>query len=474
MVAQVKRRDKDKTKEELIRELKVMRRQISELRPPANGQTSPDEPLIRELVEEELKLYRGNLDGSTSANKQLEQEIRERIKAEVYLRRTEEMYRVLVENADDVITLSDLDFNILFCNRAYYSTLGYEKEENGESDFFERIHPDDMRVITGSRKELFKKGKVEFEYRIRHRQGNWVYRYEKSVIIYGNDQHAESILSIIRDVTKYKQAEEQAHLHQEQLIQADKMVSLGTLVSGVAHEINNPNNFVMLNIPMLQKAWISIIPILDEHFDNKGDFFVGDRLKYSKMRQSIPVLLSGILEGTKRIKSIVEQLKNFSRVETFDSNQPVNINRVIKTAVNLISNLIRKSTQHFSVDCEEGLPTLKGNFQRLEQVIINLIENSCQALPDDNRAISVSTRYDKEANIILARVKDEGIGMDSETLSKILDPFFTTKRHSKGTGLGLSVSSNIIKHHDGFLNFESTPGQGTTATIILPVKREEK
>jgi polar amino acid transport system substrate-binding protein len=180
------------------------------------------------------------------------------------------------------------------------------------------------------------------------------------------------------------------------------------------------------------------------------------------------------LEGTKRIKSIVEQLKNFSRVETFDSNQPVNINQVIKTAVNLISNLIKQSTRCFSVDYGEDLPTLKGNFQRLEQVIINLIENSCQALPDENKAISVSTRYDKEANIILVKVKDEGIGMDSETLSKILDPFFTTKRHSKGTGLGLSVSSNIIKHHDGFLNFESTPGQGTTATIILPVKREEE
>ena len=105
---------------------------------------------------------------------------------------------------------------------------------------------------------------MEFEYRIKHRDGYLVYRYEKSVIIYGSDQHEESILSIIRDVTKYKQAEEQARLHQEQLIQADKMVSLGTLVSGVAHEINNPNNFVMLNIPMLQNAWDSIIPILDE------------------------------------------------------------------------------------------------------------------------------------------------------------------------------------------------------------------
>lgn len=472
MDTQVRKNEISKTKSELLQEVGELRKQIAELETRGNGQRIPEEPLLQELVEEELKAYRGDGKGLDTVNEQLEQEIRERIRAEVSLRRTEEMYRALVENADDVITMSDLEFNILFCNRAYYVSLGFE-EENVNLEDFDRVHPDDVTVIKESRKELLKTGKIEFEYRVKHKEGHWVHRYAKSVIIYGRAQRQMSILSIIRDVTKYKQAEEQARLHQEQLIQADKMVSLGTLVSGVAHEINNPNNFVMLNIPMLQKAWESMQPILDDHFKNKGDFFVGDRLMYSKMRESIPVLLSGILEGTKRIKNIVEQLKNFSRMETFESNQPVNINAVIKTAVNLISNLIKKSTNHFSTDYGKELPRLKGNFQRLEQVIINLIENSCQALMDKNQAIFVSTHYDKDANIIMVKVKDEGTGMDTDTLSKILEPFFTTKRHSKGTGLGLSVSSNIIKNHDGFLNFESTPGKGTTATIILPVKREE-
>lgn len=473
MDTRVRKNENKKTKNELMQELGELRKQIADLESRGDEQRIPEEPFLQELVEKELKAYQGDGKGLDKVNEQLEQEIRERIRAEVSLRRTEEMYRALVENADDVITLSDLEFNILFCNRAYYSSLGFE-DKNGDLENFDRIHPDDVMVIRKSRKELLITGKIEFEYRIRHKDGHWVHRYARSVIIYGSDRRQMSILSIIRDVTMYRQAEEQARLHQEQLIQADKMVSLGTLVSGVAHEINNPNNFVMLNIPMLQKAWASMQPILDDHFKNKGDFFVGDRLKYSKMRDSIPVLLSGILEGTKRIKNIVEQLKNFSRMETFESNKPVDINAVIKTAVNLISNLIKKSTNHFSVDYGKELPRLKGNFQRLEQVIINLIENSCQALTDESQAIYVSTQYDKEANIIMVKVKDEGIGMDTDTLSKILDPFFTTKRHSKGTGLGLSVSSNIIKNHDGFLNFESTPGKGTTATIILPVKREEK
>lgn len=463
------KRDTNKTKNQ-FRQFRI---QATGLKNPGKKRDDGDEPLLEELVEEKLKAYQESPEGFATVDEKLEKEIRERIKAEVSLRRTEKMYRVLVENADDVITLRDADFNILFCNRAYYTSLGY-KDSKIDLEGFERIHPDDIPVIKESRKELLKAGKVEFEYRIKHKEGHWVHRYAKSVVIYDSDHRRESILSVIRDVTKYKQAEEQARIHQEQLIQADKMVSLGTLVSGVAHEINNPNNFVMLNIPMLQKAWQSVIPILDKHYESKGDFFVGERLKYSKMRDSLPVLLSGILEGTKRIKNIVEQLKNFSRMETFEINQPVDINQVIKTAVNLISNLIKQSTNRFSVDYGANLPKLKGNFQRLEQVIINLIENSCQALADENKAIYVATQYDKEANIIKVQVKDEGIGMDADTLSKILDPFFTTKRHSKGTGLGLSVSSNIIKNHDGFLNFESTPGKGTAATIILPVKREEK
>lgn len=458
-IADVRKRDIDKTKDELLYEIKKLRRQIARLKAAGDNQERKLSAGFEDAVNIKLQAYHESLKGFPAA--------------EASPAGTEELYRVLVENAADVITLSDLDFNILFHNRAYHTSLGYN-DENIDLEGFERIHPDDVPKIKTSRNELFKTGEVELEYRIQHKEGHWIYRHVKSVIIYDSAHRQESILSIIRDVTGYKQTEEQARLHQEQLIQADKMVSLGTLVSGVAHEINNPNNFVMLNIPMLQKAWDSVLPILDEHVKNEGDFFVGDRLKYSNMRKSIPLLLSGILEGTKRIKNIVEQLKNFSRMDTFDSTQSVDINQVIKSAVNLIGNLLQQSTNRFSIDYGKNLPSLKGNFQRLEQVIINLIENSCQALPDKNKAICVSTQYDKEANIIMVKVKDEGIGMDADTLSKILDPFFTTRRHSKGTGLGLSVSSNIIKNHDGFLNFESTPGKGTTATIILPVKREEK
>jgi polar amino acid transport system substrate-binding protein len=128
-----------------------------------------------------------------------------------------------------------------------------------------------------------------------------------------------------------------------------------------------------------------------------------------------------------------------------------------------------KSTNHFSVTYGNNLPVLKGNFQRFEQVMINLIQNACQALPDNQKAIFVSTSYDEKKPSIVVEVEDEGTGITSEMLSHITDPFYTTKSDSGGLGLGLSISSRIVREHGGTLTFTSEPGKGTKAEIVLPV-----
>jgi polar amino acid transport system substrate-binding protein len=273
---------------------------------------------------------------------------------------------------------------------------------------------------------------------------------------------------IARDVTERKQAEEQLRHHEQQMMQASKMVALGTLVSSVAHEINNPNNFIMLNAPLLLEAWESSKPILEEYYEKNGDFIIGG-LKYTEMREMIPVLFSGILDGSRRIKEIVEDLRDFVRRDASDMTQSVDLNAVIKSAITLLSNMIMKSTQKFSIEYASDLPRLRGNFQRFEQVIINLIQNACQALPDSQRGISVSTSYDEKKRSILISIQDEGMGIPPKALPHIMEPFFTTKRDSGGLGLGLSISSRIVKEHGGTLTFTSQPGKGTTAEIILPI-----
>ncbi|NIM17945.1 MAG: response regulator [Candidatus Aminicenantes bacterium] len=289
-------------------------------------------------------------------------------------------------------------------------------------------------------------------------------------LILANQQLTREIKERERAEAERKEAEEKERLHRQQLIQADKMASLGVLVSGVAHEINNPNNFIMVNTPILTKIWKTVDPILNDHYQSRGDFYIAPRIKYSEMKENIPGIISGILEGAQRIDNFVRELKNFARPTPSTIDTKIDINKVIQASVTLLANLIKKSTNRFYTNYGENIPEIKGNFQRLEQVIINLLENSCQALQSKDQGIVVSTQFDPGSKMVKIQVKDEGVGMTPETLEIIKNPFFTTKRSSGGTGLGLSISSKIIEDHQGTLEFESNPGGGTTAAVLLPVE----
>jgi polar amino acid transport system substrate-binding protein len=165
----------------------------------------------------------------------------------------------------------------------------------------------------------------------------------------------------------------------------------------------------------------------------------------------------------------VEDLKSFVRKDIPDVTQPVDMNNVLKSALSLVSNMVYKSTKHFSVRYGRNIPPIKGNFQRLEQVIINLIQNACQALPNNRRAIRVSTSIYEENGSVVLRVKDQGKGIPSESLPHITDPFFTTKQDSGGVGLGLSISERIVEEHGGRMIFTSEVGEGTQVEVILPI-----
>ncbi len=281
----------------------------------------------------------------------------------------------------------------------------------------------------------------------------------------------DAITENIEEIIARKNAEDQAKVQQQQLVQLDKLAAMGTLVTGVAHEINNPNNFVMLNAPLLEEVFQSTLPILEEYYFENGDFLLGG-LQYTDMREKVPLLFSGILEGAKRIKGIVDSLKDYARIEVPDQKKPVDTNEIVRSALRLIDNLIKKTTKNLSVVYGEDLPRVQGSFQRLEQVVVNLIQNACEALPDREKGIHISTQYLLSEHNVEVIVRDEGVGISKNVLSRITDPFFTTKRNMNGTGLGLSVSSGIAKEHEGALNFVSSPGKGTTATLVLPVGYE--
>jgi polar amino acid transport system substrate-binding protein len=276
---------------------------------------------------------------------------------------------------------------------------------------------------------------------------------------------------LTREVAERRHAEEELLLNQQQLVQADKMAALGVLVSGVAHEINNPTGLILLDIPVLKRAHQDADRILREHYEEFGDFSLGG-VPYSEMREEIPRLLDGMQEGAQRIKRIVHDLKDFARRDDAGDKAPSDLNQVVQTALRLVEPTIRKATSRLESSFAQGLPRFQGNAQRIEQVVVNLVLNACQALPDRERGVEVATRLSADGQRLELRVKDEGSGIAFEHLSRLTDPFFTTKRDSGGTGLGLSVSAGIVKEHGGTLSFESAPGRGTTVTLSLPALPE--
>jgi len=271
----------------------------------------------------------------------------------------------------------------------------------------------------------------------------------------------------VRDITERVLADRAAKEKQQQLIQADKMVSLGVLVAGMAHEINNPNSVMTLNLPLLQEVWEDVAPILEAYYRDNGDFLAGG-LEYSELRDMLPDILARMFEGATRIRAIVGSLKNFSRRSPDDFKWDIDINDVVRNSLELVGNLVSKSTRRFTVSLGEGLPPVTANPQKISQVVINLVVNACEALTARDQAIAVKTLFDAAADAVVVRVADAGAGIAPEILSKIVDPFFTTKRETGGTGLGLSVSSTIVGEHGGRLAFASEPGVLTTAELRLP------
>lgn len=275
-----------------------------------------------------------------------------------------------------------------------------------------------------------------------------------------------------KEVAERQRAMDELKVQQRQLIQADKMTSLGILVSGVAHEVNNPTGLILLNLPHLQKSWDDAEPVLEEHYRRNGDFRLG-WLQYSRMRNEIPQMFAEMHEGARRIKRIVEDLKDFARRDDADLSASVDLNEVVAAALRLVDNSIRKATSRFAVDYGAAMPCFRGNHQRIEQVVVNLVLNACQALPDSESGIFLRSWYDAERRLVMLEVRDEGVGIAPEQLPHLTDPFFTTKRETGGTGLGLSVSAGIVKEHGGTLAFSSAVGAGMTVTLSLPACPEK-
>ncbi|MBD3422249.1 MAG: GHKL domain-containing protein [Chitinivibrionales bacterium] len=261
--------------------------------------------------------------------------------------------------------------------------------------------------------------------------------------------------------------QQEASERQQELVHAEKLAAMGTLVSTVAHEVNNPNNVIRLNADALQRSWKEIVPILDEYVLDHGEFCVGE-MSYGEIREEFPRALQRTSRNSERIEHIVGDLRRFAQKEEHVDSEPVDINQTIRNAAAMIEHTLRSNARNVKFELCADLPRVSGSARRLEQVIVNLLNNARQALLNPQDEILISTSLDKASNTILLVVKDKGRGMDKRMLQAAQKPFFSTKQTSGGMGLGLSICKRLVELHGGRMQIESEQGRGTCVTIRLP------
>jgi len=351
----------------------------------------------------------------------------------------------------DTIVVIDSKFNILMSNKGDIGNSG---------KCYEKIFEIDSSCLDCPAKIAFQEGKSISVEKVISNQYFLLNNYP----IVNSSGQVESVLEICSNITKEKQME-------FQLLQSYKLASLGKLVAGVAHEINNPNTFIRGNIKIMKESFDDIFPIIDNYYDQRQELRIA-RLDYNVFKENIPILLDDMVEGANRIKKIVDGLRNFARKDEESLEENVNINHVVNNSHRLVETQLRK-TAKLKLKLGSDIPEFKGNCQKLEQVVVNMLINASQAIENGKGYIQVETKFDRENNEIIVHIEDNGKGIDEKAIRNIFDPFFTTKRDKGGTGLGLSITYGIIKEHRGCIEVDSRLGQGTKFTIHFPLTPQE-
>jgi len=428
------------------------------------------------INEEELKIHKANLEVKISqrtreleiANINLIMENYEHIKAKKALEDSEERFYRLFEESEDAIVLVSVElFSILDVNPVTENIFGKSKEKIESDGLSYLCDVDACNIVTSAIEQIVQTGEPnsveEFKF-IREPDDVRCLSLRGKIITI---KEQKVVYLSFRDITARVRLEEDSREIQSRLIQANRMTSLGTMISSVAHELNNPNNFLLMNARILLDAKDDIMAMLDERYREKGDFMIAN-LDWEEARIHLPEAVEGIQQGAIRISDIIGNLKTVSRDESANKDPEADVNKVVQLSVSILSYLISSYTDNFELELAENMPLVRGFERQLEQVVINLIQNALQALPDKNHSVKVSTMMDRENQYVLIRVHDNGKGLPVEIASRIMEPFFTTRLEQGGTGLGLAICSAIVKEFDGLITFVSSgSGHGTTFTVSL-------
>ena len=374
--------------------------------------------------------------------------------AEAAVRRSEERFRSLTAPSPYIISICDREGRLLFNSAAALKIHGYRDEDLIGQKTFNLIHPDDRDAIQAAFAEAIRDPAKTVLARYRYRNADGSYRWMEAV---GANElanpHLQGIICISRDISQQVRDEDERRAMQEQLLHAQKMEAIGQLAGGVAHDFNNILTVISLNLETLKS------PDADTQTGN---------------------VAADIEAATQRAAALTRQLLLFARRQPVQK-RPLDLNQLIGRLLTMLGRLIG---ENIAMEFRPApLPAwVLADAGMVEQVIVNLAVNARDAMPHGGRlAIAVTLEHveatpshpeRRPGNVVRVSVEDNGCGIEPAVQSRIFEPFFTTKKAGKGTGLGLATVFGIVQQHEGWIELESTLGQGSTFRVTLPASTQ--
>ena len=358
----------------------------------------------------------------------------------------EELFRLISENAADMIAVVDVNGQRLYNSPSYEKLLGYSREELRQTSAFEQIHVDDRKTVIDAAADARRTGMGRtVEYRIRHKDGRWLNVESTASVVRNQDGEVEKLVIVNRDISERRQLEEQLHRSQ-------KLEAIGRLSGGVAHDFNNLLGLIIGYSEALQQRITPEDPYREavDEIQNAG----------------------------KRAAALTQQLLAFSRKQVLEP-RILSLNDIIVDIEKMLRRLVGENIE-MQLVLAPDTQTIKADRSQIEQVILNLVVNARDAMPNGGKLTIESGNWQLDRSTVLRhpyvipgpyallKVTDTGCGMDSELQSHIFEPFFTTKEKGKGTGLGLATAYGVIKQSGGYIWVDSEVGKGTAFRIYLP------
>jgi PAS domain S-box-containing protein len=432
---------------------------------------------------------------------------------ETALAQSEAKFQRMVEAANDLIYMIGLDGSFTYLSPQFKAMWGYELEEFADKSFAEIVHPEDLQRVMTSAQHVMQTGQQDYglEFRTQRKDGSWGWIVCNSSPMFDAEGHPIGLQGIARDVSDRQKTEEALRASelalrqkaedleitlqklqqtQSKLLQGEKMSSLGQLVAGVAHEINNPINFINGNLNHAKtyvQDLLGLLSLYQTHYPTPVPDIQAkiEAIELDFMVEDLNKLLTSMKVGVDRISQIVLSLRNFSRMDEADL-KTVNLQEGIESTLMILAHRLKANPKRPAIQVHKDysdLPLVDCFPGQLNQVFMNILVNAIDALEEQESKrtgpasvpsqIQIRTEVSSDQHACIT-VIDNGPGMSEAVRERLFDPFFTTKPVGKGTGMGLSISYQIIvEQHNGNLVCKPHAAGGTEFVVTIPLKQAQ-